>query len=240
VREQLARFHEQNSKREEEGWARIDGSFIPSLYLEFFKHVISTIRRSGHGGTLISFPAGMENLVAFDNPYIDLKYRFAPTTARYQLRQIVLQIMEVLARNCGKLYGPQYEAGWKDYVSMKTDELVQLDERLFKFARFISRLTGVDGAVVTTEGLELVGFGGIIQGTMEMGGSVAIALDPEGNRREIEKVESVGTRHRSMYYVCNKLHDVLGIVVSQDAKARVVTYSQDMVTCWDVIPIYFT
>jgi hypothetical protein len=182
----------------------------------------------------------MEDLVAYDNPYIDLKYRFAEGVPRYQLRRIVLKIMEVLARNCGRLYGPDYEAGWKDYVSLKTDELVQLDERVFKFARFMARLTGVDGAVVTTEGLELLGFGGIIQGTMEMGGSVALALDPEGNRREVEKVESVGTRHRSMYFVCSKLHDVLGIVVSQDANARVMTYSRDMVTCWDVIPIDFT
>ena len=240
VRDELNDLHEQNPAREGAVWSRIDVSFLPALYLEFFKHVISTVRRSGHGGTIISFPSGMEDLVAYDNPYIDLKYRFAEGAPRYQLRRIVLKIMEVLARNCGRLYGPDYQAGWKDYVSLKTDELVQLDERVFKFARFMARLTGVDGAVVTTEGLELLGFGGIIQGTMEMGGSVALALDPEGNRREVEKVESVGTRHRSMYFVCSKLHDVLGIVVSQDANARVMTYSRDMVTCWDVIPIDFT
>jgi hypothetical protein len=98
----------------------------------------------------------------------------------------------------------------------------------------------VDGAVVTTEGLELIGFGGIIQGTMAMGGSVTLALDPEASRRKVELVESVGTRHRSLYYLCHKLQDVLGIIVSQDAKARVVTRSREMVTCWDVIPIDFT
>ena len=148
--------------------------------------------------------------------------------------------MAVLAKNCGRLYGPDYHAGWKDYVSLQTEELAQLDERIFKFARFIARLTGVDGAVVTTEGLELIGFGGIIQGTMEMGGSVALALDPEATRRQVELIESVGTRHRSLYYLCHAQRDVLGIIVSQDAKARVVTWSRDMVTCWDVIPIDFT
>ncbi len=182
----------------------------------------------------------MEPLVVRDNSYIDLKYRFAEDGARNQLKKIVLQIMEVLAKNCGKLYGPGYRAGWKDYVSLQIEDLVQLDERIFKFARFIARLTGVDGAVVTTEGLELIGFGGIIQGTMEMGGSVALALDPEATRRQVELVESVGTRHRSLYYLCHKLPDVLGIIVSQDGKARVVTWSRDMVTCWDVIPIDFT
>jgi len=239
VRSELATMHEENPHYDPGAWARIDPSFIPALYLEFFKHVISTVRRSGHGGTIISFPAGMDGLVAHDNPYIDLKYRFDEGTPRNQLRKIVLRIMEVLARNCGRLYGPEYLAGWKDYVSLQTEELAQLDERVFKYARFIARLTGVDGAVVTTEGLEIIGFGGIIQGAMEMGGIVARALDPEGVRRQVERVESVGTRHRSMYYLCHKLHDVLGIIVSQDAKASVVTWKGEKVTFWDVIPIDF-
>ncbi len=240
VRDELGLLHEQNPNNIQGEWARIDPSFVPALYLQFFKHVISTMRRSGHGGTIISFSAGMEECVACDNPYIDLKYRFAEDGARNQLRKIVLRIMEVLAKNYGNLYGSDYNAGWKDYVSLQSEELAQLDERIFKFARFIARLTGVDGAVVTTEGLELIGFGAIIQGTMAMGGSVALALDPEAVRRQVELVESVGTRHRSLYYLCDKLHDVLGIIVSQDAKARVITWSRDMVTCWDVIPIDFT
>ncbi len=83
-------------------------------------------------------------------------------------------------------------------MSLQTREIATLDEKIFKFARFIARLTGVDGVVVTTEGFDLLGFGGIIQGTFEMGETVARALDPEGNRRQIELVENVGTRHRSL------------------------------------------
>ena len=239
VRDELSAIHASNPRMETGQWARIDPAFIPALYLEFFKHVISTVRRSGHGGTIISFPAGMDELVAHDNPYIDLKYRFEEGAPRNQLRNIVLGIMEELARVCGRFYGSEYLAGWKDYATLKTEELSMLDERVFKFARFIARLTGVDGAVVTTEGLELIGFGGIIQGAMEMGGMVARALDPEGTRRQVERVESGGTRHRSLYYLCHKLHDALGIIVSQDAKASVVTWNDDKVTFWDVNPIDF-
>ena len=46
-------------------------------------------------------------------------------------------------------------------------------------------LFGVDGAVVTTEEPELIGFGGIIQGNFEMGGEVARAIDPEAKRKRI-------------------------------------------------------
>jgi hypothetical protein len=240
VRDELFTLYNENPRNIDDSWSQIDPSFISDLYLQFFKHVISTVRRSGHGGTIITFPKEMEELLAHDNPYIDIKYRFSSDTKKNQMREIVLHIMEVLGKHCGTLYGNNYMAGWKDYVSLNLDDLSILDERIFKFARFMARLTGVDGAVVTTDRLELIGFGGIIQGTMPMSDSVALAIDPEGVRREIERVESVGTRHRSFYYLCNRLKNVLGIVVSQDAKTRVVTWSKDMVTCWDVIPIDFT
>ncbi len=239
VQTQLASLHAQNPLQVKNEWAKIEPDFVGRLYLEFFKHVISTIRRSGHGGTLISLPAGMENIVSRDNPYISIKYRFAEAGSSLQLKTLILEIMQALATICGRLYGPDYVAGWKDYVALQGKRLSQLDEQIFKFARFVARLTGVDGAVVTTEAPELIGFGGIIQGNFEMGEHVAKALDPEGMSRRIERIESVGTRHRSLYYLCKKLNTVLGIVVSQDTKVRAVTWGGDSVLYWDVIPIDF-
>ena len=236
---QLAALHAQNPLLVKSEWARIDPSFVGRLYLEFFKHVISTVRRSGHGGTILSFPAGMESIISKDNPYISIKYRFAEGGASVQLKTLILEIMQALATICGRLYGPDYIAGWNDYVALQGKRLAQLDEHMFKYARFVARLTGVDGAVVTTEGPELIGFGGIIQGNFEMGQHVAKALDPEGMSRRIERIESVGTRHRSCYFLCKKLQSVLGIVVSQDSKVRAVTWGGDTVLYWDVIPIDF-
>ena len=240
VQTRLASLHAGNPLYNPDEWARIDPNFIITLYLEFFKHVISTVRRSGHGGTIISLPADMEEMVARDNPYISLKYRFAEEGPRSQLKNLLLEIMQNLAIECGKQHGPEYMAGWKDYVAMQREGFSELDEQIFKFARFVARLTGVDGAVITTEGPELIGFGGIIQGPFEMGGEVARALDPEGKRTRIEKIEGVGTRHRSVYALCSKLHDILGIVASQDAEVRAVNWNGSMVTCWDVIPIDFS
>lgn len=239
VRAQLSALHAQNPLMVKNEWARIDPDFVGKLYLEFFKHVISTVRRSGHGGTILSFPAGMESIISRDNPYISIKYRFAEGGANHQLKDLMLEIMQALATICGRLYGPDYVAGWEDYVALQGKRLSQLDEQVFKYARFVARLTGVDGAVVTTEDPELIGFGGIIQGNFEMGQHVAKALDPEGMSRQIERIESVGTRHRSCYYLCKKLHNVLGIVVSQDGKVRAVTWGEDTVLYWDVIPIDF-
>jgi len=239
VQSELSAIHAQHPQMVKNEWSKVDPAFVGKLYLEFFKHVISTVRQSGHGGLILSFPAAMANRISKDNPYISIKYRFTEGGASQQLRILVLEIMKVLSTICGRRYGPDYVAGWDDYVSHQGRRLAQLDEQVFKYARFVARLTGVDGAVVTTEGPELIGYGGIIQGNFEMGEHVAKALDPEGMRRKIERIESVGTRHRSCYFVCKKLHDVLGIVVSQDGEVRVVTWGGDTVLYWDVIPIDF-
>lgn len=55
----------------------------------------------------------------------------------------------------------------------------------------------------------------------------------------VARVASVGTRHRLLYSLCHKLHDALGIIVSQDVKASVVTRNDDKVTFEDVNPIDF-
>ncbi|WP_136798771.1 putative sensor domain DACNV-containing protein [Desulfosediminicola ganghwensis] len=239
VQKRLSAIHAQNPELVKNEWAKVDPDFVGKLYLEFFKHVISTVRRSGHGGMILSFPAGMANLISKDNPYISIKYRFTEGGASQQLKTLVLEIMKVLSIVCGRRYGPDYVAGWDDYVELQGKRLIPLDEQVFKYARFVAGLTGVDGAVVTTEGPELIGYGGIIQGNFEMGEHVAKALDPEGIHRKIERIESVGTRHRSCYYLCKKLHDALGIVVSQDGEVRIVTWGEDSVLYWDVIPIDF-
>ena len=239
IQDQLASLHAQNPLKVKNEWSQIDPNFVGRLYLEFFKHVISTVRKSNHGGTILSFPAGMENIISHDNPHISIKYRFSQDSSGGQLKTLILEIMQALATICGRLYGTDYVAGWKDYVALQGKRLAQLDEQVFKYARFVASLTGVDGAVVTTEAPQLIGYGGIIQGNFEMGEHISKALDPEGMSRQIERIESVGTRHRSLYYLCKKLHNVLGIVVSQDAKVRAVTWGEDTVLYWDVIPIDF-
>ena len=239
LQSELATIHSKTASAERKNWSQVDPDFIPALYLEVYKHIISTMRRLGHGGAVIFVPEHLSQDLVQDNPFIALKYRFAEERQRNQLRQAVALILQELAKNCGRLYGPGYVAGWKDYVSSQTEIIRALDERIFKFARFVARLTGVDGVVVASESLEVLGFGGIIQGTFDMGESVALALDPEGKRRIVELVENVGARHRSVYYFCSQLHEAIGIVVSQDAKARVVTWKREALTCWDVIPIDF-
>jgi DNA integrity scanning protein DisA with diadenylate cyclase activity len=91
----------------------------------------------------------------------------------------------------------------------------------------------VDGAVAITQQFELIGFGAEISGKLDRIDTVAKALDPEGRDLRQERADCVGTRHHSAYSLCNALHDVLALVVSQDGTVQLARRNRGMVTIWD-------
>ena len=94
-------------------------------------------------------------------------------------------------------------------------------------------MTQVDGAVMITPRLELIGFGAEIAGKLERVDEVGRALDPEGIDIGKEQTDSVDTRHHSAYSLCNALHNVFAVVVSQDGTAQLVKWKEGMVTVWE-------
>lgn len=110
-----------------------------------------------------------------------------------------------------------------------------LDEALFEVAHLVATLANVDGAVVMTDDLEVLGFGAEISGALPEVESVDRSLDLQGTGRVRERTDRVGTRHRSAYRLCQQLHDALVIVVSQDGGVRFVRWQDERVTYFDQI-----
>jgi hypothetical protein len=109
------------------------------------------------------------------------------------------------------------------------------DAALFEAAHLVADLTHVDGAVVMTSGLDLLGFGGEIAGDLPEVPQVMRARDLAGEEREWVRTDRVGTRHRAAYRLCHVLRNVLAIVVSQDGGLRFVRWHNDAVTYWDQV-----
>ena len=61
-------------------------------------------------------------------------------------------------------------------------------------------------------------------------------LDIEGTQVEQVLSEGVGTRHRAAYRLCQKLHDAIAIVISQDESVQIVKWHNGSVTYWDQVP----
>ena len=91
----------------------------------------------------------------------------------------------------------------------------------------------VDGAVVLTNRSRMLGFGGMIKGDFDQVDAVARALDAEGDQLVAEPTENVGTRHRSVYSLCHRIPEALGIVISQDGNIRFIKRHNGRVTYWE-------
>ena len=235
----LLELHREAREIEGKSWATLDESFITILAQQVYKRIVSIMRNLHHGGTVILIPHERAAELSSKNPYIDIKYKFAKEEPRERLASLYLRIMNALAEEGGKRGIFNRPMGWADYVASDSETIERLDEAIFEAAHFIADLTTVDGAVVMTKSLELLGFGGEIIGRSNKIETVARLLDAEGEQRQVESTQGVGTRHRSAYRLCHELHDVVAVVVSQDGMVRIITWKDKMVVYWDKMAISF-
>jgi hypothetical protein len=225
-----AALHEEAREKHGEVWAPLDNDVTRIIGQHTVKRIVSAVRNSRHGGTIVIIPPDLADDI-LDDQYVALKYKFAEEEARRRFRTLIVGVMNTLARSYG---GTSSEAvGWEAYEASSDEKLSDLDEAIFEVAHLIASLSGVDGAVVMTQRFEVLGFGGEISGGLPSVKIVAKALDIEGNEVVEESTEGFGTRHRSAYRLCNAFPSVITVVISQDGNVRFVKYKDGSVTYWD-------
>ena len=233
---ELWNLHEASRLKAKGHWALLERNFPNMIAQEVTKRIISTVRNSHHGGTILSLSPKWASEACSENRYLNIKYLFREEEPRNRFRTLLIKLMNTLAESYGDLKEPDRTVGWKEYVASKNDVLAQLDEAVLEYAHFIAGLTAVDGAVILSQKHELIGFGGVILESLNKVNLVARSLDSEGDRTVLEPVDGVGMRHRTVYHLCNELHDTMAMVISQDGDVDVVKWKNGIVTCWNVLP----
>jgi hypothetical protein len=237
-RDELAGRHEaeRDRAREHSGetWATLDADLHRRITERLHKRVISVLREERHGGTLLFVPLEDAGDVSGEDATIDLTYPFADGTARSCFPDLIVRILNRLARIYGASPPDRAEpAGWREFELTTDDEIATLDEALFEMAHLFAGLAAVDGAVVMGKHHELLGFGGMISGRLPDVGSVWRALDLEGERVAQEAVANVGARHRAAYRLVGALPGSVAIVISQDGGVRFIAQRDGRVTYWE-------
>ncbi|WP_309410756.1 putative sensor domain DACNV-containing protein [Desulfobulbus sp.] len=215
--------------------AKVQDDFIENLQFQILKRVLSVSRMSRHGGTFIVF-ADEHPLewVTGDNPYLLVKYRFRQDEAIQRQQNLMIRTIRLATTALGDIKDPDKVITWKDYVDLRHESSVyDLEEALYEHAQFVANLAAVDGAVVISN-RGPIGFGAMIVGSLDKLTEVAIASDAEGKMVSLVKIEGYGSRHRSVYHLCNTLHQVMAIVVSQDGNIQLAKWRNGIVTCWDL------
>jgi hypothetical protein len=234
VREELAEIHaglRDQARKKGQVWARLDNDITRVIGQHTIKRIISAVRDSHHGGTVVIVPPDLaENIL--EGRYVSLKYRFVDAEPRRRFRTIIVDVMSELAHSYAGTPASD-PVGWDDYEASGDASLSLLDEAIFEVAHLIVGLTAVDGAVVMTQRFEILGFGGEISGDLPAAETVARALDVEADETIEEPTDGVGTRHRSAYRLCKELTSAIAVVISQDGNVRFIKCKDDAVTYWD-------
>jgi len=160
-----------------------------------------------------------------------VKYGFTDEESRRRILTLMGHIMDELSKD--EVGGKA--VGWSTYEASRSQQLSQMDEALFEVAHLVANLTRVDGTVIMTDCLEVLGFGVEIAGELPEVLRVARAHDLEGAEREWVRTDRVGTRHRSAYRLCQAVRDALALVVSQDGDLRFIRWHDDGVTYWEQV-----
>jgi hypothetical protein len=208
----------------------IDSAFAAVLAGHVLRRVLATVRAAQHGGTLILIPHARVSEFLSDGRYVQVKYAFDDEEPRKRILTLMMAIATELA-----LVGGASTVGWQAYETSRARPLSEMDEALFEVAHLVADLTRVDGAVLLTDSLEILGFGVEIAGELPEVSRVARAHDLDAGQRTWVRTDRVGTRHRSAYRLCQAVRDALALVVSQDGGLRFIRWHDQSVAYWEQV-----
>lgn len=230
VTHEMAILHERARQGSPGSEATLDPEVIRLIAWQMLKRLMTTVRRAHHGGTIVVLP---EESDATTKGVLRIKYFFRDEEPRRRYRTLILATMNALVASNFQWRKDPGSIGWDLYQDSIDPGLVTLDEAVSELSMLIAGLADVDGAVVLTRRFELLGFGCEIGGDLSEVQMVRRALNIEGTRFSTETTETVGTRHRSAYRLCERIHDALVVVISQDGWVRFVTWRNGGVIYWD-------
>jgi Probable sensor domain DACNV len=121
--------------------------------------------------------------------------------------------------------------------SVASADAEDADEAITGAIEFIATLSRIDGAVVLTDSLDVLGFGAEII-VPDTKGKVSIARTGRPRGKTSVDFSRYGTRHRSAMRYCGVHHDALALVVSEDGPVRAIRYSRGRLWFWDNLQLW--
>lgn len=197
---------------------------IALLGVHVQRRAVARVRAGGHGGLLVFVPPGAVGELLAPGGLLRPKY---PTPGPGGEGRCAQLIRAVLAR--------QRELGdrsWAYYQQAPDPGLRALATALDQFADLLADLMAVDGALVLTQNLDVVGFGVEIRAAHVALDQVYRALDLEGAHVQAEPADQGGTRHRAAYRLCQAAPACLAVAVSQDGGVQLVHHDAGRIIFW--------
>jgi hypothetical protein len=193
-----------------------------------------------HGGTLLFVPAEITHEDSRLLSRVSIKYVLPSTRPRDAL----------VSAMAARLRHNALAERLQNRRTVKAEELEQLDalagdqqtceDAARDAARFIASLTAVDGAVVLTDTLRIIGFGAEVTASFSGGDKVHVAHTAEVTETKEVRFAEYGTRHRSAFRFVASLEPSVGFIMSQDGGVKAVRQVGSKLVMWPYFQIGFT
>lgn len=209
-------------------------------HLDFIEYVLLCAAELHHGGALLFVP---EHTADDDRRLLEnvsLKYRLPSTRPRDAL----------LAAMAVRLERNDLEARLLERSRVSREQLENLEaldwiQREYEdsardAARFIASLTAVDGAVVLTDKLRIIGFGGEVRVSAPGTDAIYHATNEDGTQATAAPFTGYGTRHRSAFRFVESMDPAVAFILSQDGGIKAATLVGKQVVMWSYFEVGYT
>jgi hypothetical protein len=212
------------------------------LYYRTLQRLLHLVREQGHGGTLLVLP---EQLGADDPRLADklsIKYVLDVPSVWNTLideAEAKRNYLDLFFDRPGRplMYAKRASASkLKNLIDWERRH-ENAERRIAQYCNFVASLSAVDGAVVLSRDLVVLGFGAEILATSVSLGAVRQVLDPEGNTGSPLFPEAFGTRHRSAMRMCASFEDCVALVVSQDGPVKAIKRVEAELIVWNDVTL---
>lgn len=206
----------------------------------FIESVLLYTAELKHGGTLLFVPEEITHVDPRLLSRMSIKYVLPSTRSRDAL----------VSAMAARLKHNDLAEKLQNRRTVKVEELKQLDalaedqqsceDAARDAARFIASLTAVDGAVVLTDTLRIIGFGAEVTASFSGGDTVHVAHTSEADETKEVRFAEYGTRHRSAFRFVASMEPSVGFVMSQDGGVKAVRQVGSKLVMWPYFQIGFT
>ena len=118
------------------------------------------------------------------------------------------------------------------------DKLKKIEMEIQDTSNFLTSLSEVDGAIVITDKLRLLGFGSEVTAKPNIPNLIKIANDRNGVFGNYLPIDSYGTRHRAAFRFCYNFENSVVFVISQDGSLRAVKKDDDDLVLWQDLGLF--
>jgi len=207
--------------------------FPIEMYINYLEDILYNIQKQGHGGTLIIIPDSVKLDSSIIKNQLSIKYPCIHSKGwDYLLEYLELAYLKANIEKA--LSKPKIKKPKKLYSLNEelNDQIVQWNDAIKDSTKFLASLAGVDGAVLITDRLKLIGFGVEIKTKVSNLKKVRVAKDSSGEIKTEISIEEFGTRHRSAFRFCAKNEDSIIFVFSQDGGITAVKQNESKLVTW--------